>query len=160
MNRSHALIMSGLNAMDGQASVLCEWGTVEESSGTVYLTHEGSSALSRMPAQNQAHVQECGEGVMIGFALEGTEELTVVDFSGQAGNYHSALFPIIFYSIELSSKQQANYVKYNLPCAEILYLYGTLVVSRMTSFLSSASFLNILAIRCEFISTSVAISFA
>lgn len=89
---SHALIMSALNAIDDKASVLCEWGTVDEASGTIYLTHEGSSALSRMPAEHQAYMQECGDGVMIGFSLEGTEELTVIDFSGQFGDYRTVSF--------------------------------------------------------------------
>ncbi len=88
---SHALMMTALNTMDGKASALCECGTVDDANGVLYLSHEGSTALSKLPAGGTAYIQECGEGVMIGFLLRGDSELTVLDFSGQAGRYRSVV---------------------------------------------------------------------
>lgn len=82
---SHALIMSALNAMDGKPCVLSEPGTYDYQEHVFYLTHEGSSCLSACESGTEAVVQECGDGVMIGFMHKPLSAATLVNFSGEPG---------------------------------------------------------------------------
>jgi len=66
---------------------LCELGSVDKDNSVFYLSHEGSSAHSLAEDASDVHIQECAEGVLVGFPHRPMPEVTLTGLSGNKGRY-------------------------------------------------------------------------
>jgi hypothetical protein len=68
-------------------AALSEIGSYESTENCFYLDHEGSSAHSLAEEPSQVHIQEGGEGTMVGFPFKQLPKVTVTDICGNNGLY-------------------------------------------------------------------------
>lgn len=84
----HTVLLSVLYQMGkvGPAA-LSEIGSIDFQDNCLYLDHEGSSAHSLAEDVSKVHIEECGEGTMVGFPFKPLPEVTITDICGNKGNY-------------------------------------------------------------------------
>jgi L-fucose isomerase-like protein len=82
----HAFLMYALSQMgDGRPSTMLEMVGVGEN--MLQYAHEGSTAMSLADPRDDAAVNECGEGLMVGFPLKELGAVTLCGISGIGGEY-------------------------------------------------------------------------
>ena len=84
----HTLLLYALYQMGQEGpAALSEIGSYESKENCFYLDHEGSSAHSLAEDPSQVHIQEGGDGVMVGFPFKPLPKVTVTDICGNNGVY-------------------------------------------------------------------------
>jgi L-fucose isomerase-like protein len=84
----HTLLLYALYQMGKKGpAALSEIGSYESTENCFYLDHEGSSAHSLAEEPSQVHIQEGGEGTMVGFPFKQLPKVTVTDICGNNGLY-------------------------------------------------------------------------
>lgn len=84
----HTALLYALYQMGKESpAALSEIGSYEAKDNCFYLDHEGSSAHSLAEDPSQVHIQEGGEGTMVGFAFKPLPKVTISDICGNNGLY-------------------------------------------------------------------------
>lgn len=85
---SHSVLMHLLYQFTKGKTALCEAGSIDKKRNLVIGAHAGSSAQSLAGDYKLAQISPCGEeGAFVGTPLKPMDCVTVLSFTGKAGNY-------------------------------------------------------------------------
>jgi L-arabinose isomerase len=84
----HTLLIVALNEMEPKGPVaLCEVGGIDDENSVLELAHEGSTAHSFGEEISKVHIQDCGDGTMVGVPFKTLPKVTMTHMCGTNGKY-------------------------------------------------------------------------
>lgn len=89
---SHTFMLVALYLMGKMGpAALGEIGHIEFKDNTIFIDHEGSSAHSLAEDVSEVHIQNGGDGTMVGFPFKPLTEVTMTNICGTCGTYRALI---------------------------------------------------------------------